>query len=116
MKLSDRMEAIAVNLDDLQAGIEAVSRAAAVLQADTAKFDGLLNGPLRRGVVGHVRALQACACDQRIALQELRDGIARLQQELMRSNGSVRPPPAAQARRKRRSDQIAGRSRRVRSW
>ena len=116
MKLSDRMACIAANLEDLQAGIEAVLRAAAVLQADTARFDGLLNGRFRRGVVGHVRALQACACDQRVALQELRDGIARLEQELKRSNGSVRPPPGAQAIQERKKDQIAGQSRRVRSW
>jgi len=32
-------------------------------------------------------------------MQELREGIARLQQELKRSNGAVRPPPIMSADR-----------------
>ena len=97
MKLRDRIAGIEANLDDLQAGIEAGSRAADTLQADTAKCNGLLNKPLLRTVVRHVKDLQACARDQREAMQELREGIARLQQELKRSNGAVRPPPIREA-------------------
>jgi hypothetical protein len=93
VKLKDRMAGIDANLDDLQAGIEAGSRAADTLQTDTTKFNGLPNTPLLRAVVRHVKDLQACACDQRAVMQELREGIARLQQELKRSNGAVRPPP-----------------------
>jgi hypothetical protein len=87
------MAGIDANLDDLQAGIEACSRAADALHTDTTKFNGLLNTPLLRAVVRHVKELQACACDQRVAMQELREGISRLQQELKRSSGAVRPPP-----------------------
>jgi hypothetical protein len=46
-----------------------------------------------------VKDLQACARDQRAAMQELREGINRLQQELKRSNGAVRPPPILEADR-----------------
>ena len=93
MKLRDRIAGIQANLDDLQAGIEAGSRAADTLQADTTKCGGLVNKPLLRAVVRHVKDLQACAREQREVMQELRDGIARLQQELKRSNGAIRPPP-----------------------
>ena len=93
MHLKARMAGIAANLDDLQSGIEAGSRAADTLQTDTTKFSGLLNAPLLRAGVRHVKNLQACARDQRVAMQELREGISRLQQELKRSKGAVRPPP-----------------------
>lgn len=95
MKLTDRMAGINANLDDLQSGIEACSRAANTLQTDTTKFNGFLNVPLLRAVVRHVKELQRCARDQRAAMQELRDGITRLQQELKRSQRAVRPPPLA---------------------
>jgi hypothetical protein len=95
VNLGDRMAAIDANLDDLQAGVEASSRAADALQSDTTKFDGLLKAPLLRAVVRHVKELQACARDQRAALQELRDGISRLQEELTRSPRAVKPPPVA---------------------
>jgi hypothetical protein len=100
VKLKSRMAAIGANLDDLQAGIEAGSRAAETLQTDTTKFNGPLNSePLLRDVVRHVKDLQACARDQREAMQELREGIARLQQELKRSDRAVRPPPITRADR-----------------
>jgi ABC-type transporter Mla subunit MlaD len=89
------MTTIDANLDDLQSGIEASSRAADILQADTTKFNGLLNAPLLRAVAQHVKDLQACARHQEAAMHELRDGIARLQQELQRSNSMVRPPTTA---------------------
>ena len=94
MDLKDRMAGIDANLDDLQAGIEASSRAADTLHTDTTKFDGLPNATLLREVVRHVKDLQSCARDQQAAMQELREGIARLQQELKRSNGAGRPPPS----------------------
>jgi hypothetical protein len=87
------MAGIAANLDDLQAGIEACSRAADTLHTDTTKFNGSLNAPLVRAVVRHVKDLQSCARDQRAAMYELREGITQLQQELKRTNGVVRPPP-----------------------
>lgn len=93
MNLTNRMAGIDANLDDLQSGIEASARAADTLHTDTTKFNGMLNAPLLRAVVRHVKDLQACARDQRAAMQELREGISRLQEELKRSNGAVRPPP-----------------------
>ena len=47
MDLTDRMAGIDTNLDDLQAGLEASSRAADALQSDTTKFNGLLKAALR---------------------------------------------------------------------
>jgi len=88
------MAGIDVNLDDLQAGVEACSRAANTLQRDATKFDRLLKAPLLRAVLRHVKELQECARDQRAALQELRDGVSRLQHELTRSP-AVKPPPLA---------------------
>jgi hypothetical protein len=88
MNLKDRMARIDVNLDDLQSGLEASSRASDALHKDTTKFDGQLNPSLRRSVLGHVKDLLTCTRDQREALQELREGIARLEQDL---NGTLRP-------------------------
>jgi hypothetical protein len=93
VNLTHRMAGIDVNLDDLQAGIEAGSRAADTLQVDTTKFNGLLKRPVLRAVVRHVKELKACARDQRAALQELREGISRLQRELTLLPVAVRPPP-----------------------
>jgi hypothetical protein len=99
--LKNRLTNIDANLDDLQSGVEACSRATDTLSTDTAKLDGPLKEPLRRAVVRHVKHLRACADDQRAALQELRDSITGLQQELKRSKGVVSPPPvsASDARR-----------------
>ena len=97
MNLRERMASIDTNLDDLQSGIEACSRAANTLQTDTTKFNELLDAPLIRAVVRHVEGLQVCARDQRVAMEELRESITRLRQELKRANGAVRPPPAADA-------------------
>jgi len=62
-----RMAGIDANLDDLQAGVEASSRAADSLHTDTTKFDGFLQGPLLRSVLRHVQELCVCARDQRVA-------------------------------------------------
>ena len=102
VNIRDRMAGIDTNLDDLQAGVEASSRAANILQSDTTKFDGLLKAPLLRAVVRHVKEVQECARDQRAALVELRDGISRLQRELTRSPAAVKPPPFAASAAARR--------------
>jgi hypothetical protein len=96
VNLKERIAGIDANLDDLQAGMEASSRTADSLHTDTTKFDGLLKEPLLRSVVRHVKELQACARDQRLAMLELRNGIARLQEELKLSS---RPQPVGHARR-----------------
>ena len=99
MRLMNRMAGIDANMDDLQAGIEAGSRAAETLFKDTTHFSELPNTAFLRAVVRHVTDLQACARDQRVAMQELREGITRLQEELKRSNGAVKPPPSVDADR-----------------
>lgn len=106
LDLKDRMTAIDVNLDDLQSGVEASSRAADALHTDAAGFDKILkrfkNVPLIGSLVRRAVELQTCARDQRAALRELREAITRLQKELTRSNSAVRPPPASAADRSRR--------------
>jgi len=88
------MDGIDANLDDLQSGIEASSRAAESLHTDTTKFDGLLEGPLLRSVLRHVQELRTCARDQRVALQELRSSLAKLRSELqITQRTAIRPPP-----------------------
>jgi hypothetical protein len=82
VNVRERLAGIEANLDDVQAGAEATSRAADTLIADAAKFSGLVNGPLIRSVARHVKQLRACARDQRRALEELRNSIARLRKEL----------------------------------
>jgi len=59
VNLRNRMAGIDANLDDLQAGVEASSRAADILQRDTTKFNGGLKaaaasrGPAtREGIAG----------------------------------------------------------------
>ena len=95
MNLRERLAGIDANLDDVQSGMEASSRAADSLQTDTTKFDGLLNGPLLRSVVRHVQELRACALDQRAAFQELRNSVARLRKELqIAQRAAIRPPTA----------------------
>jgi chromosome segregation ATPase len=82
MNLKERLAGIDANLDDLQAGLEAFSRKAAAL-----------NSTAVSALAGRAAELKASASDQRGVLQDLRDAIARLQKELTRSNGAVRPPP-----------------------
>jgi hypothetical protein len=111
-----RMAGINANLDDLQSGIEATLRAVAMLLTDTTKFKTVLNAPLLRDVVRHVRELQTCTRDQRAAMEELRDGVTRLQDELRRSNGAVQfAALTATAPHPTDARQIARRSCRVRS-
>jgi len=97
VKLRDRMATLDANLDDLQSGIEACSRAADTLRTDTTKFNGLLKSPLLRAVVRHVKDLQALSRDQRAAMRELREGLFQLRQELKRSQADVKPLPLAVA-------------------
>lgn len=96
MKLRDRLAGIDANLDDVQAGAEACSRAANTLIADTSRMDGHLKGPLREAVTKHLKDLQACAREQRTALRELRAAIALLRGELTApKRAGNRPPPLA---------------------
>ena len=97
MTLRERMASIDANLDDVQAGVEACSRAATTLVADTAACDGLLDAPLLRSVVRQAKALRESARDQRAALRELRNSLARLRDELsVARRATIRPPPPVQ--------------------
>jgi hypothetical protein len=94
LNLRKRLATIDTNLDDLQSGMEASYRAANALQTDTSKFNGLLKAPLLRSVLRHVKDLQSCARDQRAAMQELRNSITRLREELkVARRTAIRPPP-----------------------
>jgi nucleotide-binding universal stress UspA family protein len=97
VKLRQRLAGIDVHLDDVQAGAEACSRAADTLIADTAKFDGPLEGPLLRAVTRHIQELQACARDQWTALGELRNSVAQLRDELNIAKRAVIRPPSPTA-------------------
>jgi hypothetical protein len=98
VKRNHRMACIDANLDDLQAGLDACSRAADMLQTDTERFNGFLKGSLMRSVLRHLKDLQACAHDQYSALRELRNSIAGLREELKTPERSVRPPPFERAK------------------
>ena len=98
MKLRDRLASIDANLDDVQSGAEACSRAADTLIADTSKLDGHLKGPLGQALTRHLKDLQAGARDQRTALRELRASLALLRDELTEpKRAAFRPATLAAA-------------------
>src|SRR5690242_17038530 len=105
VNLRERFAGVDANLDDVQAGAEACSRTVNALNADAAKFNGLLKDPLIRSVTQHVKELRAGARDQRTALQELRNSLARLRQDLkIAQRSTIRPPPVSVADRQRRCE------------
>jgi hypothetical protein len=99
--LRDRMAGIDVCLDDLQSGLEASSRAAEALHAESLRLGGIFkqkgDRPPIASLVRHAADLQACALDQREAFQELRNAITAFRDQLKRSNRALRPPPGASA-------------------
>jgi hypothetical protein len=98
VNLRERMAGIDANLDDLQSGMEASSRAADSLYTDTTKLNGLLKAPLLRSFVRHLHELRACARDERAAFQELRNSVAQLRRELqIAQRAAIRPSPTAGA-------------------
>jgi len=107
MRLNDRLTGINTNLDDLQSGVDAGSREAEHIRRTAASIDrlqvaALESADLARTLLRHAAELQVCVHDQRAALQELRDAVTRLRDELTSSNLAVRPPPANAADRQRR--------------
>ena len=48
VNLKHRIASIVANLDDLQAGLEACTRAVDTLHADTTKLDGVVSAPVRQ--------------------------------------------------------------------
>jgi predicted AlkP superfamily phosphohydrolase/phosphomutase len=101
VNLKDRMAGIDANLDDLQSGIEASTRTADVLHSDAAGFAQTLkyikNAPVIESLVRRAAELQVSARDQRGVIQELREAITRLQEELKFSKGSLGPAPLSSA-------------------
>ena len=95
-----------MNVDDLQSGVEACSRAADALHTAAERFGEILkqleNAPLVGPLMKRAADLQACARDQRGALRELRRGLAALRADLKHADCVVRPPPAIAAEESRR--------------
>jgi hypothetical protein len=88
----NRLNAIEANLDDLQAGVEACSRAANKIDGDTAKSNGLLKAPIHRSLLDHIKDLLTCLRDQRVVVRELRRSLMELRKEES-VRRPVRPPP-----------------------
>jgi hypothetical protein len=90
VNVKDRMAEVAANLDDMQAGLEACCRAADALYNETGKLYGLIkpvgNTPSFSAVLRHAAKLQVWTRDQRGTLQDLRESLRRLHEELERSN------------------------------
>jgi prefoldin subunit 5 len=85
VKLKSRLAGIDANLDDLQAGVEACARAAEALHSDAAKYKILgqiRNAPFIGSLLNRLGDLELFARDQEGTLQELREQINRLQEEL----------------------------------
>jgi len=96
VNVRQRIACLDTTIDDVEAGAEACSRAADTLTADTARLNTLGTSALLRSVARHVEELQACARDQRFALEELRNSVTRLRDELKVARRAViRPPPVS---------------------
>jgi hypothetical protein len=91
LNLDNRLRAIEANLDDLQAGVEACSRAANKIDAETVKSNGLLKTSLHRSLLDHVKDLLICVRDQRVVVQELRRSLVELRHEET-ARQAVHPP------------------------
>jgi hypothetical protein len=93
MHWRDRLASINANLEDLQAGIEAGSRAADGVCRDVAAINGTAVQFADGGVIGslsrHAQEVEACASHQRGAMRELRENLAQLGREL---NGAIHRP------------------------
>jgi hypothetical protein len=103
------MAGIDANLDDLQSGVEAFTRAAHAIELDAAAVDQKIskNGE-RANLIGRfvkqAKELQTCAHDQSGALQELRQNVDLLRAELKLSNNLQRRSGAVDRRRANRKD------------
>ena len=101
VNLKKSFTAIDANLDDLQAGVEACNRAAGAICHDAENAGKLLKDlpdtRLFSSLLRRAGELNATASDQLGALQDLREGIARLKQELKRLTNAVKPTPFASA-------------------
>ena len=80
MHLTDTLASIDANIDDLQSGVEACSRTAKSIQSES---DGQSIHGQSASLSRRAAELQACTRDQREALRELRDNVARLRRHLL---------------------------------
>ena len=99
VNLRNMLAGIDTNIDDLQSGIEACTRAAHTIQSDAAAVDRQVSKQIEHAdmlglLVRRAEELQACALDQRGALRELRQNIGLLRAEL-----KLKVSPAGQRRR-----------------
>jgi prefoldin subunit 5 len=106
LNVKHRLAGIVANLDDLQSGVEACARAAEALHTDAAKYHKILkqikNAPFIRSLMKRLGELEVFARDQEGTLQELRERIDRLQDELRAESFEVEPPRVAAAADRRR--------------
>jgi hypothetical protein len=112
------MAGIDTNLDDLQSGVEACTRAVHTIQNDAAAVDRQVSKQIERGdsiglLVRRAKELQACVLDQSGALRELRQNIALLRTELKLSNTAQRRSDAGDRRREKtkHADRVSSPSR-----
>lgn len=104
MNLKNRMAGIDTNLDDLQSGIEACTRAAHTIQTDAVAVDQQLSRLVDHAdliglLIRRANELEASARDQSGALRELRQNVALLRAELKLSDTAQRRANATQRRR-----------------
>jgi hypothetical protein len=96
VNLRNAMAGIDANLDDLQSGVEACTRAAHTIQRDAAAVDQQVSKQVEHAdliglLVRRAKELQACALGQSGALRELRQNVALLRAELkLKSSPAVR--------------------------
>ena len=106
VNVKNRLAGIDANLDDLQAGAEACTRAAESLHNDAVKFDQILkrikDAPFIASLLKRLGDLEVFARDQEGTLQELREHIDRLQEGLRAGSFGVRSPGVATAADRRR--------------
>jgi len=101
VKFKDRLRSIEASLDDLQAGVEATSRAATGIQNDTAKRNGHGDECGDRSILLHVKNLLAYNREQRSLIRELRRSIVDLNHEHTLRRGLGSPGLGGVARRSR---------------
>ena len=98
------MAGIDTNLDDLQSGVEACTRAAQTIQIDAAAVDQQISKLIEHAdligvLVRRAKELQMCVLDQSGALRELRQNIDLIRAELQLSNTAQRRGGAGDRRR-----------------
>jgi hypothetical protein len=104
VNLRNMMAGIDTNLDDLQSGVEACTRAAHTIQSDATAVDRQVSKLIEHAdliglLVRRAQELQVCVRDQKGALRELRQNVALLRAELKLSYTAQRRGGAGDRRR-----------------